>query len=439
MHYEWIRSTPEQPWIIRDVPPACVDEASLKVLPDPGQTWKGFGGCFNELGWIALSKLAQEERDAVLRGLFSNDPGCCGFSYCRMPIGASDYARSWYSHNEHDGDYAMEHFSIERDHRHLIPYIRAAQQYQPGLSLFASPWSPPTWMKSPPAYNYGTLVWTPENLTAYARYFVRFVQAYAALGMEISAVHVQNEPNSDQKFPSCVWTGAQMRDFIRDYLGPAFRDAGLSTQVWVGTIERADINAWAQLILSDAKAHTYVSGVGYQWAGKGAVQRQRMAWPDVPIIQTENECGDGTNTWDYAHYIFDLIHHYVTNGVEAYVYWNMVLEDGGESTWGWKQNAMVSVDPLRGTYTLNPEYYVMRHVAGYVEPGDSVLGLEGHWAGNALAFRKRDGRMVWTLHNPFEDEVTVSIDGGRDVYELRLDPRSFHTVITRQNSGETAS
>lgn len=429
MNNEWYCTTPEQPWIRRDVPPASGNPGTLTVRAGNGPSWKGFGGCFNELGWMALAKLSPTDREAVLHGLFSTDPGCCGFSYCRMPIGASDYARSWYSHNEHEGDYAMAHFSIERDHQHLIPYIRAAQQYQPGLSLFASPWSPPTWMKQPPVYNYGTLTWSPENLAAYARYFVRFVQAYAEIGIDLNAVHVQNEPNSDQKFPSCVWTGAKMRDFIRDYLGPAFDEAGLSTQIWIGTIERADVDAWAQLILSDDAARAAVSGVGYQWAGKGAVQRQRMAWPDVPMIQTENECGDGTNTWEYAHYIFDLIHHYVTNGVEAYVYWNMVLEAGGESTWGWKQNAMVSVDPLRGTYALNPEYHVMRHFAAYVAPGDSVLGLEGRWAGNALAFRKRDGSIAWMLHNPFDDERTVSIDDGRAMRELRLDPRSFHTVI----------
>lgn len=430
MKNEWMVSTPDNTWTRRESARSVRVEPTLRVSPDARQVWKGFGGCFNELGWIALGQLAPTDRERILRGLFSNESGCCGFSYCRLPIGASDYAASWYSHNERAGDLAMEHFSVERDHQHLIPFIRAARNYQPGLALFASPWSPPTWMKQPPAYNYGTLVWTLENLEAYARYFVRFVQEYAALGLAIDAVHVQNEPDSDQKFPSCLWTGAKMRDFIRDYLGPAFRDAGLETRIWIGTIERADVNAWAQLILSDDRARAFVSGVGYQWAGKGAVQRTRMAWPDVPMIQTENECGDGTNSWDYAHYVFDLIHHYVTNGVEAYVYWNMVLGSGGESTWGWKQNSMVSVDPRRGSFTLNPEYHVMRHFAAFVAPGDRVLGLEGRWAGNALAFRKRDGRVVWVLHNPFSEDVVVCIDDGAQARELRLEPRSFHTVVT---------
>ncbi len=247
--------------------------------------------------------------------------------------------------------------------------------------------------------------------------------------MRVGAVHVQNEPNSNQKFPSCVWTGAQMRDFIRDYLGPMFQRERLDCQIWVGTIERADVHAWAQLILSDEQARAYIAGVGYQWAGKGAVQRTRTAWPEVSLIQTENECGDGLNCWAYAHYVFDLIHHYITQGVEAYAYWNMVLPCGGESTWGWKQNTMVSVDMERRECIWNPEFYVMKHFAAYVNPGSVVLELEGHWSGNALAFRKPDGRVVYVLHNPFETPVSISVGEGAEVRAYTLAPQSINTIV----------
>lgn len=129
------------------------------------------------------------------------------FTICRLPIGASDYAEQWYSHNEVDGDVAMDHFSIERDFKYLIPYIKEALRYNPDLRLFASPWSPPTWMKFPKAYNYGTLRWEKEILEAYALYFVKFVEAYREAGITIHQVHVQNEVIADQKFPSCMWTG----------------------------------------------------------------------------------------------------------------------------------------------------------------------------------------------------------------------------------------
>jgi glucosylceramidase len=291
---------------------------------------EGFGGCFNEMGWQALQTLSIDRRAQVLRDLFDPTTGC-GYRLCRVPIGANDYALEWYSHNEHDGDIAMKHFSIARDQLSLIPYVRAAMAIQPDLHLFASPWSPPTWMKQPRAYNSGVLRWEPEILEAYALYLLKFVQAYHAEGLPVQQLHIQNEPNSDQKFPSCVWTGGKMRDFIRDYLGPCFREADVPCEIWAGTIERPDYDAWAHTILMDPLARAFIAGVGYQWAGQGAVQRTHQSWPELRLLQTESECGNGSNTWEYAHYVFTLLHHYLNNGVNGYVYWNMVLPPGGFS------------------------------------------------------------------------------------------------------------
>lgn len=429
MIYEWMASQPDAMWQKQPIPPRGSAVVTLSCPSGLAQRWKGFGGCFNELGWKALRRLDEATREQVLRELFAPTGGC-GFNYCRLPIGANDYAESWYSHHEQPGDFELRHFSVARDEQHLIPYLEAARRHQPEMFLFASPWSPPAWMKQPPVYNHGVLNWTPEYLTAYARYFVRFVQEYARRGIRIDAVHVQNEPNSDQKFPSCVWTGEKMRDFIRDYLGPMFRREGLDCQIWVGTLERAEVSSWAHLILSDERARPFVTGVGYQWAGKGAVQRTRMAWPEVPLIQTESECGDGQNSWEYAHYVFQLIHHYLTQGVEAYVYWNMVLPAGGESTWGWKQNAMISVDMARGTCTRNPEFYVMKHVASCVPPGSQVLHLEGRWSGHALAFRRLDGRDVYLLHNPYDTTAEIVLGDPAGSHRFTLAPQSFHTIVT---------
>jgi glucosylceramidase len=284
-------------------------------------------------------------------------------------------------------------------------------------------------MKFPMAYNFGTLVWEPSYRKAYAEYFVRFLKAYEDIGIHIDAVHVQNEPNSDQKFPSCKWTGAKMRDFIRDDLGPAFQAASLSTEIWAGTVERGDFNAWAGTILSDAQTASFVKGMGFQWAGKFAVQRTRQAYPDLPIVQTENECGDGTNTWDYAHYVFDLIQHYLSNGSEAYVYWNMVLEPRGLSSWGWEQNAMITVDPATRSATFNPEFYVMKHFAAYVRPGAQVLQTAGPLAANSLAFRNPDGTLIYVIQNRLDSERTVTLESDVGAVSVTLQPQSINTLV----------
>ena len=286
----FVSSSPEAQWGEGKIALDGRAQASVVATDVITTNFKGFGGCFTELGWKALARLGDNARREALKSLFA-DSGC-GFNYCRLPIGANDFSESWYSHNETPGDFSMGAFDMGRDHVALIPYLEAARSIAGrDFFLFASPWSPPTWMKFPQAHNYGTLIWETRYRKAYADYFVRFLRAYAEQGIRIQAVHVQNEPNSDQKFPSCVWTGAKMRDFIRDDLGPAFEAAGLSTEIWAGTIERGDFNAWAGTILSDPKAAAYVKGLGFQWAGKHAVQRTRQAYPEIPIIQRERVRG----------------------------------------------------------------------------------------------------------------------------------------------------
>jgi len=192
------------------------DEKVYHTLELNGQSYQaieGFGACFNELGYIALNKITEDKKEEVMKSLF--DPSECNFTYCRLPMGASDYAASWYSLNETKGDYAMDTFNIERDKGCLIPYIKDAEKYSGKLNLFASPWSPPTWMKFPEVYNFGTLIWEERNLKAYALYFKKFIEEYEKEGIKIDQIHIQNEPIADQKFPSCVWSGERMRDFSK--------------------------------------------------------------------------------------------------------------------------------------------------------------------------------------------------------------------------------
>lgn len=420
-------STQDQPWTTGAIHPATgAADITLGDVITPD--FLGFGGCFNELGWRALSHLDPQSRDLTLRALFAADS--LALSYNRLPMGANDYATSWYSHAEVAGDFEMEHFSIARDHQALIPFIRAAAGINGGeMTLFASPWCPPIWLKYPQAYNFGHLIWDNDHRRAYALYFVKFIQAYQALGLPIQAVHVQNEPDSDQKFPSCLWTGQKLADFIRDDLAPAFAAHGIDSEIWLGTIERGSFNDWLAPTLLDPAARAAISGMGFQWAGKYAVQRARQAAPELPIIQTENECGDGENTWDYAHYVFDLMQHYLSNGASAYVYWNMVLESTGRSTWGWRQNSLFSVNPQTGQLHENPEYWLMRHVAGAVRPGDAVVQTLGRWGAQALGFRKKDGQVVIAVQNPRPDTQRVRIDLGDRLVAVDLAPKSFATLI----------
>ena len=246
----WYYSNEEKQWASKQGRVIQDGKMSLWLDGNEYQEMMGFGGCFNELGYEALSHLDSEDQEALLKELFLPSDEGANLNFCRLPMGANDYSKSWYSLNETPGDYGMKKFSIERDKNCLIPYIKRAMEYCPDLKLFASPWSPPTWMKNPPVYNWGKLIPTEENLQAYALYFALFVENYEREGIHIDQVHVQNEPVANQKFPSCMWTGAELRDFIKGYLGPTFEQRGLDTEIWLGTINAPGCDTTAYCLIN---------------------------------------------------------------------------------------------------------------------------------------------------------------------------------------------
>lgn len=444
---KWNCSTEKVPWQSKEYAGIKSDTADAVLMTDTKEYQKmyGFGGCFNELGYRALTSLSRENQENVMRELFEKGEGKCNLNLCRTPIGANDYSFDWYSLDETPGDFELKKFSVERDKKALIPYIKMAKSYAPELKLFASPWSPPTWMKNPPVYNWGKLIPEPKNLQAYAEYFVKYVRAYEEEGIDIAQIHVQNEPVANQKFPSCMWTGEELRDFIKTYLGPEFKRNNLTTELWLGTINAPgcdynrlifdkwateDYDYFANTVLSDPEALQYISGVSYQWGGKIAIQRTFESWwPGIRLMQSENECGFGDNTWEYARYVWTMLKHYISNGAESYMYWNLMLEPKGRSTWGDPQNAMITIDPAEKRAIYNPDFYVMKHFSSVIERGAVRLGAVGSFAGDSLVFRNPDGSYVLELFNPFKHNFSVIFKAEGEKYYFEMEPQSFNSVL----------
>ncbi|WNM27242.1 glycoside hydrolase family 30 beta sandwich domain-containing protein [Demequina capsici] len=455
----WITTTEHLAWQEREAPSLSAVSAMPSVLlqlDNPQQTIEGFGASFNEMGWDALALLDADAREDILRDLFAPGAGL-NLSLCRMPVGANDFSRDWYSYDEQPGDLALDHFSIEHDEQTLLPFIHAAQQQRPGLRLWASPWSPPTWMKSNghyagamphPAFgnvqnglredqvgHEGTDMFLVDDahLTAYARYFGRFIDAYAQRGIRIDTVMPQNEFNSAQPFPSCTWTPESLARFIR-VLGPEM-DAR-DVQVFLGTLERAD-DGMVTRVLDDPEASPWVRGLGAQWAGRGAVPFVHHDNPDLPIWQTEQECGDGRNDWRHARHAWQIMRAFFNNGATAYMYWNMALLEGGVSRWGWSQNSFVVVDPHTREHRLTHEYQLLKHVSHLVQVGARVVPtLSYSGFENQLAFTNPDGSLVIVAHNDGGAPADVSYLVGHQVLAVTLDPDSFHTFVIPPTSGD---
>lgn len=445
MKINWHWSNKEDQWQ-KGVPESVGNtNCSVSINGNRFQKMLGFGACLNELGYTSLHDLRETDRKNLLEELFSEskDDGC-NFQICRFPVGANDYSFNWYSLDDHYNDWDLKCFSIERDQEALIPYIREVLNVKNDIVLMVSPWSPPIWMKEPSRYNGGHLKKDPEVQNTYAKYLTRFIEAYKYEGIHISQLHVQNEPVANQIFPSCLWTGKDLKIFIRDYLGPYFVKTGVNqeTELWLGTINAPgcdfnkmifdkwpyeDYDYFANEVLSDEKAASYISGVSYQWGGKIAIQRTFESWwPKFRLMQSENESGFGDNTWDTTLYNWTMLKHYISNGAESYLYWNLILPPKGISTWGDPQNSMVTVD--NHCAVMNPDFYLMKHFSSIVKKGAVRLGLIGNYSGDTLIFENPDGSYAVEMMNPFKESHPVQLEiCGNDIF-LNLPARSLNSI-----------
>lgn len=439
---DYVSSTMDTPWQVGAPVPAAGDSVIvIEVNPDNvGQVINGFGVSFSELSAYSLSQLSEADRKSVLDELFIPGQGA-NLTINRTPVGANDFSLDWYSYDEIDQDFGMERFSVAHDEQWLIPLIREALSRNPEMKIWASPWCPPSWMK----YNHhyamrpdtvndlpesgrgyegqDMFVQEEEYFEAYALYFEKYIQAYREHGIEISMVMPQNEPNSAQNFPSCCWTSLGLARFI-SYLWPKMESQGVD--VWLGTCERPNV-ALIDTVLTDSIAGKHIKGVGFQWAGRSALPAVKEKYPDMGLMMTEQECGNGRNDWSGALHAWELMKHYLSNGVNAYDYWNMALLENGLSHWGWRQNSLVTVEPEQHSFRYTIEYYLLKHVSHFVQSGARLLRLPV--GTDALAFLNPDGSIVLVAANSLEKPLDLQVRLRGREQTLSLSPRSFNTLI----------
>ena len=447
-----IATTSTKPWQPQTLmnPGWHWDELDLQISTTSTQKpIEGFGACFNELSWTSLAHLPDPARDLVMDELFTPDKGL-NFNLCRMPLGANDFSRNWYSYDESPNDFALTHFSIANDQETLIPFIHAAQRRKPHLRLWASPWSPPSWMKTNNFYAEAQPFpgYTPNNIqpsqlrhegqdvfiqedryfNVYARYFGRFIDAYKQQGIDIGMVMPQNEFNSAQSFPSCTWTPEGLARFIT-HLAPEMQKRDVA--IFFGTDERGDPALFDRVMASPDAARA-IKGIGTQWAGKNAVAAIHHKYPNLTIYQSEQECGDGNNDWSYAAYTWDLMKHYFRSGATAYMYWQIASLPGGLSHWGWHQNSLVTVDPV-GSYHFNHDFYFFKHLSHFVQPGARLLATDGT-LDDALAFANPDGSTIVLLRNEASYERIVNVAVASTIIPVVMPPDSINTLVVEHKS-----
>ena len=370
---ERLAAQPAPLW--RDAAPG---DTGPTVYVDPArrfQTLLGFGGAFTEAAALTWQQLAPAQAGALLHAYFDPVQGH-GYTLCRVPMGSSDFGLGNYAHAETPDDFALASFSIARDRQHILPFIQAAQAVagRP-LQWLASPWSPPAWMKTSGQMNQGGAL-RPECRAAWAQCYVKFIEAYAAEGVAIWGVSVQNEPQAKQRWESCIYSAEEERDFVRDHLGPALHAAGLAqVQIVVHDHNRDELVQRAGTVYADPHAAKYVWGAGFHWYVQDQfdqVQQLHDAWPDKHLLFTEGcqEGGPHTGQWALAERYATSIIKDLNRWTVGWIDWNLLLDEhGGPNHVGNFCSAPVLADGGRAALHFQSSFAAIGHFARCMQPG----------------------------------------------------------------------
>jgi glucosylceramidase len=393
----------------------------ITVDPNAGyQSMVGFGASFTDSA--AWNIFNSPRRDEIMNQLFSRSSGI-GLSFLRQPIGATDFSRGFYTYNDGAADPTLSRFSIAHDNDYILPLVRQAKQLNPQLSIMATPWSAPAWMKNNNSLIRGSL--NDSQIGVYADYLVKFTQAYAAAGAPVDYLSVQNEPNFEPPGYPGMRMSAQQQVNVINNLVPKLRAVGQNARL-LGYDHNWDDTNYAQVVNNGA-GNNVVGSAWHCYGGNPSGQSVvRNAQPSKEIFFTE--CS-GTSSGDDAATFRDTLRWQgvnlaigaTRNWARSVAIWNMALDHNHGPVIGSCTNCMGVVTTNGGNVTYNAEYYVLGHLSKFVQPGAVRIDSTGYGEGGIqnVAFRNPDGRIVLVaLNSGGAQNFRVSYGGQTFGYHL---------------------
>ncbi|MGA5727186.1 ricin-type beta-trefoil lectin domain protein [Streptomyces seoulensis] len=394
------------------------------------QTFTGGGASFTDTAaWLMNSSgaLSQATRDATMRKLFSPTDGI-GLSFLRNPMGASDLARSGYTYDDVPAgqtDPSLSKFSLAHDLADVLPLTKQARQLNPDLTVMASPWTAPAWMKDSGSLNGGWL--KAEDYGAYASYFVKYLQGYRDQGVPVSYVTAQNEPTCCSGYPSMSWNASGLAYFTKSELLPKLQQAGLSTKVLAHDWNWDTYDSYAAQTVDDAAVRSHPNFGGIAWHGYGGDVTKQTAvhnqYPALDAFATEHSGG----TWIADQQREDLsdIINYTRNWAKSVTKWSLAVDqnmgphNGGCGTC----TGLVTVhngDGRSGSVDYTVEYYDMGHLTKFVRPGAQRIASTASSAVPNVAWRNPDGSKALIAYNGAASakQVTINWGGQHATYTL---------------------
>ncbi|MGI5429619.1 discoidin domain-containing protein [Streptomyces sp. CA-179760] len=388
------------------------------------QPMTGFGASFTDSSaWLVGTKLDAEQRAALMRDLFSRRDGI-GLNVLRQPMAATDFTvNGSYSYDDMpagQSDPTLANFTIDHDRAYTIPLLKQARKINSGLTLMATPWSPPGWMKTGDSMNGGRL--KADAYQPLADYFAKFLEAYAAAGVPVRYITPQNEPlHEPSTYPGTYLPADQAKTFIKDYLAPTLRKQHLSTGI-LGYDHNWDVPGYPESFYADPATARQITGTAWHcYAGDVSAQTVvHNDYPNKPAFQSECSGGnwEGEEQSSFAGVMDNLING-PRNWAQSVVRWNLALDaDAGPTNNGCQGcRPVVTVSQnADGAWSYKPtvDYWGLAQASKFVQPGARRVASNTLGKGNIedVAFTNPDGSTALITYNSGTTDRTFTARWG---------------------------
>lgn len=392
------------------------------------QEFIGFGGAITEAAAYAYSLLPENKKHEFINDYFSN----LNYSICRISIGSCDFSLSSYSYaKEHD----LSDFSLEKDYKYIIPFIKEVLKVNPNLKFLASPWSPPNFMKNTKNACFGGKLLKKYQQT-YADYLVKFIKSYAELGINVEYITVQNEPNVAQTWESCLFNPNDEIEFVTNYLYPTFQINDIKTKIIIYDHNKEKLYSRALAEFSNPDMNKATSGIAFHWYTGNHFENLslcRQTFPDKLLIHSEGCCA--LNPDDSFPNSFALdINGDLNNGVNAYIDWNILLDsNGGPNHKKNFCNSIVMLNKDNTDYIKSLAFYYMAHYSKFIKPGAYRIAYSKYMEDITLtAFKNPDDSIAVVMCNRKDYDIDFTLCIEDSMFKDKLEAQSMISYVLKK-------
>lgn len=402
------------------------------IIVDSTQTYQtidGFGFALTGGSAYLINSLAEPVKDALLKELFTTDSTFIGINYLRISVGASDLSANVFSYDDIIGDTTLSKFNITAGDKDVIPILQKIIALNPSIKILATPWSPPTWMKSNNSSIGGSLL--PAYYNTYAKYFVKYIQTMQANGIFITAITPQNEPLYGGNNPSMVMQATEERDFIKNSLGPAFQSAGIKTKI-IAYDHNADRPDYPITILNDSLAASFVDGSAFHlYAGDiSALTTVHNSFPAKNVYFTEQWVGGPSNfSGDLDWHIKTLIIGATRNWSKNVIEWNLASDPNYQPHTIGGCTTCLGALTISQNVSRNVSYYIIGHASKFVMPGAWRIASNIPSLLPNVAFQNPNGKKILIVLNDSNSAQSFNIQFNSKTASTILDAGAVGTFI----------